>query len=79
MDSLLKKNCDQFSCEADTEGGQRWLTTFNDMITLLLVFFVLLFSMGSMDLNRFKHFQNALQNYQQALKYSPGCPVKPKW
>jgi chemotaxis protein MotB len=30
-----------------------WLTTFNDMITLLMVFFVLLFSMGTMDDRRF--------------------------
>jgi chemotaxis protein MotB len=41
---------------------QRWLTTFNDMITLLMVFFVLLFTMSSMDANRFKSFQNALQS-----------------
>jgi chemotaxis protein MotB len=41
---------------------QRWLTTFNDMITLLMVFFVLLFAMGSMNIKKFKHFQNALQS-----------------
>lgn len=40
----------------------RWLTTFNDLITLLMVFFVLLFSMGHTDVKRFSDFQNALQN-----------------
>jgi chemotaxis protein MotB len=39
-----------------------WLTTFNDLITLLMVFFVLLFTMGSMDNNLMKEFQNALQS-----------------
>lgn len=40
----------------------RWLTTFNDLMTLLMVFFVLLFSMGSIDVNRFRNFQNGLQS-----------------
>lgn len=44
-----------------------WLTTFNDMVTLLLVFFVLLFAMGSLDVQRFKHFQNALQSAMGVL------------
>ena len=39
-----------------------WLTTFNDLITLLMVFFVLLFTMGSTDKNMLKEFQNALQS-----------------
>ena len=39
-----------------------WLTTFNDLVTLLMVFFVLLFAMGSMDKQRMKEFQSALQS-----------------
>ncbi|MEJ2643308.1 MAG: OmpA family protein [Desulfosarcinaceae bacterium] len=39
-----------------------WLTTFNDMMTLLMVFFVLLFSMSTVDMKRFKHFQGELQS-----------------
>lgn len=45
----------------------RWLTTFNDLITLLMVFFVLLFSMGHMDVKRFTNFQNALQSAMGVL------------
>lgn len=56
-------------------GGHRWLTTFNDMITLLMVFFVLLFSMGSLDVNRFKHFQNALQSAMGLLNAGRHAPV----
>jgi chemotaxis protein MotB len=42
--------------------GPAWLTTFNDLVTLLMVFFVLLFTMGSMDNNKLKEFQYALQS-----------------
>ena len=52
-----------------------WLTTFNDMITLLMVFFVLLFSMGSLDVERFKHFQNALQSAMGLLEAGRHAPV----
>ncbi len=53
----------------------RWLTTFNDMITLLMVFFVMLFSMGSMDVKRFAHFQNALQSAMGVLNPGRHTPV----
>ena len=39
-----------------------WLTTFNDMVTLLMVFFVLLFAMGSMEKQQMEEFQSALQS-----------------
>jgi chemotaxis protein MotB len=55
--------------------SSRWLTTFNDMITLLMVFFVLLFSMGSLDVERFKHFQNALQSAMGLLDAGLHAPV----
>lgn len=51
-----------------------WLTTFNDMVTLLMVFFVLLFSMGSMDEQRFAHFQNALQSAMGVLNEGRHAP-----
>jgi chemotaxis protein MotB len=53
----------------------RWLTTFNDMITLLMVFFVLLFAMGSMDVKRFHHFQNALQSAMGVLHSGKHAPI----
>jgi chemotaxis protein MotB len=39
-----------------------WLTTFNDLVTLLMVFFVLLFAIGSRDKLQMKEFQSALQS-----------------
>ena len=47
----------------ETNGNSAgWLTTFNDLVTLLMVFFVLLFTMGSMDHRLMKEFQFALQS-----------------
>ncbi len=56
-------------------NGQGWLTTFNDLATLLMVFFVLLFAMGSLDVKRFKHFQNALQSAMGVLYEGQHAPV----
>lgn len=53
----------------------RWLTTFNDMITLLMVFFVLLFAMGSLDVRRFKNFQNALQSAMGVMNPGKHAPI----
>ena len=48
----------------EEKGGvtSGWLTTFNDLVTLLMVFFVLLFAMGTMDTQRMEEFQSALQS-----------------
>jgi len=38
----------------------RWLLTFNDMMTLVLTFFVLILSMSSLDMNRVRQASNAV-------------------
>ena len=48
--------------------GAAWLTTFNDLITLLMVFFVLLFTMSSIDIKKLKKFQHSLQTGLGVLK-----------
>ena len=45
--------------EEDTTAG--WLVTYADLMTLLLTFFVLLFSISNMDLQRFKQAIAAIQ------------------
>ena len=49
---------------AESPGGSTtgWLTTFNDLVTLLMVFFVLVFSTSSIDASRLKEFSAALQS-----------------
>jgi chemotaxis protein MotB len=45
------------------EGGSaNWLCTFNDLMTLLMVFFVLIFTMGSLDLDKSSGMIDSLQS-----------------
>lgn len=41
--------------------GEGWITTFADLMTLLLVFFVLLFSMSTVETERFEEMLSSLQ------------------
>lgn len=56
-------------------GGSGWLTTFNDLMTLLMVFFVLLFTMGSLDIQELKQFQVSLMKGLGVLKKGEGSPI----
>ncbi|RCW60261.1 flagellar motor protein MotB [Halanaerobium sp. ST460_2HS_T2] len=52
----------------DEGGSPAWMTTFGDMMTLLLVFFVLLYSFSTMDVEKFKGFISALQSQLGVLE-----------
>lgn len=39
--------------DAEKENGERWLLTYSDLITLLMIFFVVLYSMSKVDAQRF--------------------------
>jgi chemotaxis protein MotB len=51
--------------ESSNVGG--WLTTYADMVTLLLCFFVLLFAFSSVDEAKFSSIISAFQNYLGVL------------
>jgi chemotaxis protein MotB len=57
---LRKRNDDKLSENGGNTAG--WLTTFNDLLTQLMVFFVLLFTMSTIDTKKMKDFQYALQS-----------------
>jgi chemotaxis protein MotB len=48
--------------EKGCESEARWLITFNDLMTLLLTFFVLLFALSGMDMKKMKLMQRGLQS-----------------
>ncbi|HAU32302.1 MAG: OmpA/MotB domain protein [Desulfotomaculum sp. 46_296] len=41
-------------------GSERWLVTYADLITLLLIFFIVMYSLGQLDLERFKYLSQSL-------------------
>jgi len=41
---------------------ERWLITYADMITLLMVLFIVLFAIGQTDLKKFNQLKNSLNN-----------------
>lgn len=62
MKSMKRKI--QLGENEEERSSASWLTTFNDMMTLLMVFFVLIFSMSTLDLKR---TNGLIENLQSAL------------
>lgn len=58
-------------------GGQEWMNTYSDLVTLLMTFFVLLFSMSSVNAEKWEMLVNALSpkenaNSSQVVVNNPG-------
>ena len=49
---------------AQEEEGGSWMDTYGDMITLVLTFFVLLYSMSSMDVSKWQYIATALSKVE---------------
>lgn len=59
----MKKNRKQMPQEEEvSEGAPEWMTTYSDLVTLLLTFFILLFSMAVIDKQRFEQVANSLRS-----------------
>ncbi len=58
--------------EEQAEGG-RWLLTFNDLVTLLLTFFVLILSMSMMDPGKLTEATAAARNTFGRARVSPAA------
>ncbi len=48
--------------KSEGSGAPEWMVTYSDMVTLLLTFFVLLFSMATIDKQKFEEIANALRS-----------------
>lgn len=48
--------------EPEKDNSERWLLTYSDLITLLMVFFVVMYAMSNVDAQKFKAVADALSN-----------------
>lgn len=53
---------DNYNIDEDEGGGSEWLATYGDLVTLLLCFFILLYSMSIMDLAKFQKAAGSLSS-----------------
>jgi len=52
------------------KGAPRWMVTFSDLVTLVLVFFILLFSMSQIDIIKFQALAESMRD-KQFLDFYP--------
>lgn len=46
--------------ESHGAGQERWLVTYSDLITLLMIFFIVMYSMSQVDANKFRAIADSL-------------------
>ena len=62
----------------DSKGGSpAWLTTYSDMVTLLLAFFVLLFSFSEIDAVKFRSIMDSFQGGTGVLEGGKNLEFEP--
>ncbi|MDP6418796.1 MAG: flagellar motor protein MotB [Candidatus Krumholzibacteria bacterium] len=61
----------------DEAGSPAWLATFGDMMTLLLGFFVLLYSFSSLQESKFHDAISSLKGALGVLESHPNLPLSP--
>ncbi|MUV39294.1 putative 24.6 kDa protein in ccpA 3'region [Lentibacillus sp. JNUCC-1] len=54
------------------KGAPKWMVTYSDMVTLILVFFILLFSMSQIDLVKFEAISESFKN-RMVLDFFPSA------
>lgn len=57
----MMENRNSIDAYLEEDEGEGWIVTYADLVTLLLVFFVLLYSISSLNLNRFKQAFESIQ------------------
>jgi chemotaxis protein MotB len=63
--------------ECPPKGSPGWMSSFSDLVTLLLTFFVLLLSMANFDPVKFSQTAESLQGVFGILETFPTIPIHP--
>jgi chemotaxis protein MotB len=56
----------------EEKGVPKWMVTFSDLMPLILVFFILLFSMSVVDAQKFRAIADSF-NQRQIFEYMPSA------
>ncbi|MFC0562000.1 flagellar motor protein MotS [Halalkalibacter alkalisediminis] len=56
----------------EEKGAPKWMVTFSDLMTLILVFFILLFSMSVVDAQKFRAIADSF-NQRQIFEFMPSA------
>lgn len=62
--------------KSEKNGAPSWLVTYSDLITLILVFFILLFSMSQVDLHKFEALSKSLKSRSIIDFYPSSVPIE---
>src|SRR5690625_4839323 len=57
-------------------GAPKWMVTYSDMVTLILVFFILLFSMSQVDIVKFQEISESFRNRMIFDFYPSAIPME---
>lgn len=61
--------------EEPSRGAPEWMVTYSDMVTLLLCFFILLFSFSSVDAEKFRSIMSSFQGGTGVLNGSTSLDI----
>lgn len=56
----MKRKKNRHAGGAEKDNSERWLLTYSDLITLLMIFFVVLYAMSKVDSDKFKALADSL-------------------
>ena len=62
--------------EEEPEEGEAWMASFADLMSLLMAFFVLLYSMSTMDVKKFFEYGKSISKSFQASEVKPDKAVR---
>ncbi|MGO9658306.1 MAG: flagellar motor protein MotB [Acidimicrobiales bacterium] len=69
MSQPRKRKSDEHHEEGPS--AERWLLTYSDMITLLMVLFIVLFALGQTDIRKFNAFKDSFHAIEQTQDETP--------
>ena len=72
---MAKRNGNRL--ESDGVDSQGWLTTYGDMMTLLMTFFILILSFSSVKLDEFHMAMGSMKRALGLLKSPPSITIRP--